>query len=469
MQSEEKGLYSILGSPSGEYIAFVVDGITLWRDAGGKFEKVDLVDSHSGIRAASFSPDSRRLASILNTGQMQTWSTETGRIIQTVQFEQPYSFSACSISNSLGRLVVADKENVIRLYTTADQNLVDTNPYEAVPSGPLKLIELSPNQGLLVTASDLNTLQVWDAATGKPIGKEMIGHADAILSMAFSPDSCLVASGSYDGSLKLWAVPEGEERLLDSTRRANEPIADIVFSPNGEMLAAGWEVPGLINIWNIASQNSKMPIHCLECRDNLASLAFSCDSELSISAQRRCIEIHHVSDGSVMSRVEHSFNAPQMVALTSGKDRVAMLYGIGAGIAIWDIQGVTRQIANLGVHGDWSHSYFSIAPNDFLVFGIYVWEIGPVDTRPIHALTSKLPSGLRDSTSNPRSLLSFRDGWIYSTLVGGKLLAVPRHLGVGPYATWSARGNVIAFLTGTGKPLIIDCSQMLEGFGLLDS
>jgi hypothetical protein len=120
------------------------------------------------------------------------------------------------------------------------------------------------------------------------------------------------------------------------------------------------------------------------------------------------------------------------------------------------------------VHGDWSNSYFSIAPNDFLVFGRYVWEIGPVDTRPIHALTSTLPNGLRDSTSNPRSLLSYQDGWIYSILVGGKLLAVPRHLGIGTYAKWSARGNVIAFLTRTGKPLIIDCSPMIEGFSRPD-
>jgi hypothetical protein len=114
----------------------------------------------------------------------------------------------------------------------------------------------------------------------------------------------------------------------------------------------------------------------------------------------------------------------------------------------------------MDIDEEWPDSYFSISHNDFLVFGSYIWEIGPIYTRPIHALT--MPGILRNSTSNPRSLLSYRDGWIYSTLVDGKLLAAPRHLGVGSYATWSARGNVIAFLTRTGKPLIIDCSPMLD-------
>jgi transducin (beta)-like 1 len=58
----------------------------------------------------------------------------------------------------------------------------------------------------------------------------------------------LLASASFDASIKLWDVTVGQE-LLSLTKHV-DPVYSVAFSPNGEYLASG-SFDRCLHIWSV--------------------------------------------------------------------------------------------------------------------------------------------------------------------------------------------------------------------------
>ena len=97
-------------------------------------------------------------------------------------------------------------------------------------------LDVGRSDGLAVTASIDETVQLWDLDHGER-EPTLYGHEGPVLSVALSPDASLVASGGLDGTVRVWRRGDGD-RLRVYDRHAG-PVWSVAFTPDGEHLLSG--------------------------------------------------------------------------------------------------------------------------------------------------------------------------------------------------------------------------------------
>ena len=72
-------------------------------------------------------------------------------------------------------------------------------------SGYVRSVAFSPDSKRVASGSYDRTIKIWDPTTGT-CTQTLKGHSGSVRSVAFSPDSKRVASGSYDETIKIWML-----------------------------------------------------------------------------------------------------------------------------------------------------------------------------------------------------------------------------------------------------------------------
>ncbi len=145
-------------------------------------------------------------------------------------------------------------------------------------SAPVYSVAFSPDGQMMATGSWDTTVKLWDVRTRKQL-RSLTGHTLFVNAIAFSPDGKLLASGSSDTSVKLWDVATGSE--LASLNEHTSAVTSLAFSPDGKLLASGGE-DKKIRLWDV---NERKAVGLLSghTRD-VYSVAFSPDGQLLASS-----------------------------------------------------------------------------------------------------------------------------------------------------------------------------------------
>ena len=105
--------------------------------------------------------------------------------------------------------------------------------------GTINKITYSPDESQLAVAGSIG-IWVYDADTGAEVAL-LTGHTGAVSSIAYNPDGTTLASGSADGTVRLWDTTTG---ALKNTLTGHRPgdrgaVTSVVYSPDGTTLATG--------------------------------------------------------------------------------------------------------------------------------------------------------------------------------------------------------------------------------------
>ena len=140
-------------------------------------------------------------------------------------------------------------------------------------------VDFSPDGTTLASGSSDGTAKLWDVASREAIAT-LYPRGYQVTSVDFSPDGTILA-GTGGGHIMLWDVASGE--AVAAIRGDRHVPLNVVFSPDGTTLASGHS-DGAVKLWDVASREA---IATLEGHSELIeSVAFSPDGTTLASGSR---------------------------------------------------------------------------------------------------------------------------------------------------------------------------------------
>jgi WD40 repeat protein len=111
---------------------------------------------------------------------------------------------------------------------------------------PVNSVVFSPDGTLIASGSWDNTVRIWDTQTGGQLAM-LEDHTSAVWSVVFSPDGTRIALGSEDKTVRIWDTHTGRQLALLEDHA--EAVRSVVFSPDGTRIASG-SYDNTVRIWD---------------------------------------------------------------------------------------------------------------------------------------------------------------------------------------------------------------------------
>ncbi|QMS90855.1 protein kinase [Nostoc edaphicum CCNP1411] len=297
LSGHSQAVKSVTFSPDGKILATASDDktIKLWQIE--TLEEICTLLGHShAVKSVAFSPDGQILASGSWDKTIKLWDVNTGREICTITGHQ-LQVNSVAFSHQGQVLASASYDRTIRLWQISalgrgrgggsreqgdmnsaelkdhSQRTEDIPPF-SLPPAPLPPVEnrpcysllstlsghawavltvaFSPDGKILATGSDDNTIKLWDVNTGQLICT-LVGHSWSVVAVAFTADGETLLSASCDKTVKLWRVSTAEEIVTLSGHI--DSVSAVAVNKVTQLIASGSR-DKTIKLWQLVEQHN---------------------------------------------------------------------------------------------------------------------------------------------------------------------------------------------------------------------
>lgn len=222
---------------------------------------------------------------------------------------------------------------------------------ELLHSAAVFTVAYSPDSQLLASAGADQKVHIWAVASGQEV-RQLTGHTGSVRSAVFSSDGQLIASASEDKTVRVWAVTSGNQ--IRQLTGHTDSVTAVRFSPNGQQLVSA-SADGTVRIWEVASGQEVRQL-----RGHAGAVwaaAFHPNGQLIISAGAdKTARIWDVASGlevrqltnhqSIVWSAEFSPNGEWM--MTASEDEKARIWNATSGQEIHRVNGDTSAVDETG-------------------------------------------------------------------------------------------------------------------------
>jgi eukaryotic-like serine/threonine-protein kinase len=354
------------GYPRIQALTWSIDGGTLIgaTSAGVFFYNLStiqpeaLFDGKGWLTTIDASKDGQWIATGDSTGSVHIWNAKTGK----EKFSLPGHTAAISevkFSPDGTRLVSASQDKTARIWDTGSGEMLFALAKHGLG---VNTVVYAPDGQTVITGSNDFKAIIWDAATGKPV--DTYQSQSMIYDLAISSDGKTLAAALRNAKVDVWDLKTKKQVRTIWDKVQVEPVLTLDFSTNGQLLATGsgdgilrmWNASGGSLLWSMNADGTPASTQASAASsatpsgqgmDPIQRLSFSSDSRLVTVTQNNTVSIWDLSAqkavatrGLPWAAIDRLGLSPdgEFLALQAGQERV-LTWSVPQGAALSTYQG----------------------------------------------------------------------------------------------------------------------------------
>lgn len=229
------------------------------------------------------------------------------------------------------------------------------NPILARPIGPLYSLAFSPDSQVVAACDGAGVIRVRTVETGE-VTASCAGHSSVVWSVAYSPDVTMLATASVDKTVKLWDA--SLQQCLCTLEGHTGAVYTVGFAADGRILASGSQ-DATIRLWE--PRTGQMLATFTGSRLSVNAVAFSPDgNSLASGGDDKIARIWDLRTGTIVQAMEgHAEEivcvafSPNGSILASGSiDGTVRLWSVSTGELLRKLTGHDNYVTSVAFRPD---------------------------------------------------------------------------------------------------------------------
>jgi WD40 repeat protein len=201
--------------------------------------------------------------------------------------------------------------------------------------GPVRAMQFSADGKKLATGSDDGTARVWDLADAKFPELAQFKHAAAVTAVSISVDGAVAVSGAADNSLKSWTIADGVE--AKDLAGHTGPIVAVAFLPDGTAVSAG---DTSVRFWTLATGQQARTFAAPAA---VTAMTLSPDgTQVVVGSANNSLAAHNPANGAALFQLPGHLAPVRSIAFSGDGKRIASRSADGE-YRVWESTGQLRE------------------------------------------------------------------------------------------------------------------------------